>query len=151
MKANASKHKAMSYGRMLEEEKRLEAEVERLLEEAEEAAPRGRIPMGLSVADRMRRKLRAKRGRAVYARRKGDCRAGIRPDQTWSGIQAVFTAGNHQGPGGMGPHLHGAQHAQALACRCHGSADAGRCGCLESESGETPGTFGLRLRCACLT
>ena len=71
MKANASKHKAMSYGRMLEEEKRLEAEVERLLEEAEEAEPRGRIPMGLSVADRMRRKLRAKRGRAVYARRKG--------------------------------------------------------------------------------
>jgi transposase len=36
MKANASKHKAMSYGRMLEEEKRLQAEVDRLLKEAEE-------------------------------------------------------------------------------------------------------------------
>ena len=34
------------------------------------AAPRGRIPKDLSVADRMRRKLRTKRGRAVYAMRK---------------------------------------------------------------------------------
>jgi transposase len=32
--------------------------------------PRGRIPAGLTVADRMRRKLRTKRGRAIYARRK---------------------------------------------------------------------------------
>jgi len=34
------------------------------------AAPRGRIPAGLSVADRMRRTLRTKRGRAIYAQRK---------------------------------------------------------------------------------
>ncbi len=34
------------------------------------SAPRGRMPKGLSIADRMRRKLRTKRGRAVYARRK---------------------------------------------------------------------------------
>jgi len=34
------------------------------------AVPRGRMPGGLSVADRMRRKLRTKRGRAIYARRK---------------------------------------------------------------------------------
>lgn len=33
-------------------------------------APRGRIPNGLSVTDRMRRKLRTKRGRARYAKRK---------------------------------------------------------------------------------
>ena len=33
-------------------------------------APRGRIPKGLSVADRMRRKLKTKLGRAVYALRK---------------------------------------------------------------------------------
>ncbi len=32
--------------------------------------PRGRIPKNLSVADRMRRKLRTKRGRAYYAKRK---------------------------------------------------------------------------------
>lgn len=34
------------------------------------AAPRGRIPGSLSVADRMRRKLRTERGRDVYAKRK---------------------------------------------------------------------------------
>jgi hypothetical protein len=32
--------------------------------------PRGRIPTGLSVADRMRRRLRTKRGCAIYAQRK---------------------------------------------------------------------------------
>lgn len=32
--------------------------------------PRGRIPSGLSVADRMRRRLRTKHGRAIYAQRK---------------------------------------------------------------------------------
>lgn len=35
MKANASKHKAMSYGRMIEKEKELEQEVEKLLRKAE--------------------------------------------------------------------------------------------------------------------
>ena len=34
------------------------------------AAPRGRLPAGLSVADRMRRTLRTKRGRRRYAQRK---------------------------------------------------------------------------------
>ncbi len=34
------------------------------------AAPRGRIPESLSVTDRMRRKMRTKRGQAVYAKRK---------------------------------------------------------------------------------
>jgi transposase len=37
---------------------------------ARPAAPRGRIPLGLSVADRMRRTLRTKRGRRLYAKRK---------------------------------------------------------------------------------
>ena len=37
VKANASKHKAMSYGQMEEEQKRLRAEVKRLLEQAEAA------------------------------------------------------------------------------------------------------------------
>jgi len=34
------------------------------------AAPRGRIPKGLSMSDRMRRKLQTRRGRAIYAKRK---------------------------------------------------------------------------------
>jgi transposase len=37
MKANASRHKAMSYDRMLEKEKQLKAEVKQLLEQAEAA------------------------------------------------------------------------------------------------------------------
>jgi transposase len=36
LKANTSKHKAMSYGRMREEEKRLEREIEELMKQAEE-------------------------------------------------------------------------------------------------------------------
>jgi transposase len=35
------------------------------------SAPRGRIPEGLSAKQRMARKLRTKKGRAVYAKRKG--------------------------------------------------------------------------------
>jgi transposase len=35
------------------------------------SAPRGRIPQGLSAKQRMARKLRTKRGRQVYAKRKG--------------------------------------------------------------------------------
>src|SRR5947208_3200488 len=35
------------------------------------SAPRGRIPKGLSAKQRMARKLRAKKGRELYARRKG--------------------------------------------------------------------------------
>lgn len=38
--------------------------------QATPAAPRGRPPAGLSVADRMRRTLRTRRGRRLYARRK---------------------------------------------------------------------------------
>jgi hypothetical protein len=38
--------------------------------QARPAAPRGRPPIGLSVADRMRRTLRTTRGRHLYARRK---------------------------------------------------------------------------------
>ncbi len=38
--------------------------------QAQPPAARGRIPKGLSVADRMRRTLRTKRGRARYAKRK---------------------------------------------------------------------------------
>lgn len=40
VKANASKHKAMSYGRMVTEEARLQAEVARLLAQAEAADAR---------------------------------------------------------------------------------------------------------------
>ena len=95
VKANASKHKAMSYDRMGKAEAQLEKEIEGLLKQAEDAdaaedledmdlyippdrqkhgekpvAILGRVPKNLSVADRMRRKLRTKAGQEIYRFRK---------------------------------------------------------------------------------
>ena len=67
VKANASKHKAMSYGRMKEEEKRLKEEVKRLLgraerTDAEEDARYGRDRRGDELpAELARRETRLKR------------------------------------------------------------------------------------------
>jgi transposase len=61
MKANASKHQAMSYGRMQETEKRLKEEVRRLLEEAEavdaeEDARHGRDRQGDELPEELQRR-----------------------------------------------------------------------------------------------
>jgi transposase len=61
MKANASKHQAMSYGRMKETEKRLQEEVRRLLEEAEavdaeEDARYGRDRRGDELPEELQRR-----------------------------------------------------------------------------------------------
>jgi transposase len=67
VKANASKHKAMSYGRMQEEEKRLKEEVKRLFEQAEEVdaeedARYGRDRRGDELPEELaRRETRLKR------------------------------------------------------------------------------------------
>ena len=58
-----------------------------------EPAPRGRIPKGLSPRDRMRRKLRTKRGRERYALRMETGGTGVRPDQAGPGLPAVPAAG----------------------------------------------------------
>lgn len=74
VKANASKHKAMSYRRMCQEEPRLAAEVERLLGEAEAADARedGRHGAGVRgdelPAELARRESRLERIRAAKAR-----------------------------------------------------------------------------------
>src|ERR1035437_4723768 len=60
VKANASKHRAMSYGRMQEEEKRLKEEVKRLLEQAEATDAEGDT--------RLQRIQEAKRGLQERAR-----------------------------------------------------------------------------------
>ena len=52
VKANASKHKAMSYGRMQEEERRLKEEVKRLFEQAEKADAEEDARYGRDRADR---------------------------------------------------------------------------------------------------
>src|SRR5260370_6118250 len=97
VKANASKHKAMSYGRMQEDEKRLRAEVKRLLEQAEkvddeEDARYGRDQSGDELpAELGRRETRLKKipeaKRALekrareQAKNKGEPEAGAEPQR----------------------------------------------------------------------
>lgn len=84
VKANASKHKAMSYDRMLEKEKDLKAEVQQLLEQAEAAdaeedARHGKdnrgdeLPAELARRETRLKKIReAKRALAARAREKAE-------------------------------------------------------------------------------
>jgi transposase len=84
VKANASKHKAMSHDRMLEKEKRLKAEVQQLLEQAEAAdaeedARHGKdrrgdeLPAELAQRETRLKKIReAKRALAARAREKAE-------------------------------------------------------------------------------
>lgn len=73
VQANASKHKAMSYGRMKEDEKRLQAEIEALLRRAEaidasEDAEHGADMRGDEIPDELRRReTRLQRIRAAKA------------------------------------------------------------------------------------
>jgi transposase len=76
MKANASKHKAMSYGRMVEEEKRLAAEVERFFREAEET-------------DKREDALYGAYGRGIFQR--GHCGVDI-----WARVRTAHPAGQAQ-------------------------------------------------------
>jgi transposase len=62
--ANASKHKAMSYGRMKEEEKRLQAEIEGLMQRAEEVDARENAEHGPDKrGDEVEEELRYREGR----------------------------------------------------------------------------------------
>ena len=104
VKANASKHKAMSYGRMQEEEKRLKEEVRRLLKQAEatdgeEDARYGRDRKGDELpAELARRETRLKRIREAkraleerareQAQRKGEPEEKAQPKDT---MQYNFT------------------------------------------------------------
>jgi transposase len=80
IKANASKHKAMSYGRMEETEKKLEAEVEALLAEAarvdaEEDGKYGKGKRGDELpAELARRESRLKKIREAKAALEGEAR-----------------------------------------------------------------------------
>ena len=78
VKANASKHKAMSYGRMEKKAEELEAEgIEGFIATGRQkhgdvpaTAGRGRIPKDATKQERMSRKLRTKKGRETYSKRK---------------------------------------------------------------------------------
>jgi transposase len=88
VKANASKHKAMSHDRMLEKEKQLKAEVQQLLEQAEAADAeedtrhgkdrRGdELPAELARRETRLKKIReAKRALAARARQKTEAEGG---------------------------------------------------------------------------
>ena len=60
------------------------------------AAPRGRIPTGLSVADRMRRTLRTKRWRRLYATRKVTVEPVFGQIKQGRGFRQFLLRGHHQ-------------------------------------------------------
>ena len=76
-------------------------------------ASRGRIPANLSARDRMRRKLRTKRGRRRYAIRKETVEPVFQIKQG-RGLPAIPAAGSGEGEPGVVPDLHGAQPAEAV-------------------------------------
>ena len=60
------------------------------------AAPRGRIPTGLSVADRMRRTLRTTRGRRLYAKRNVTVEPVFGQIKQGRGFRQFLLRGHHQ-------------------------------------------------------
>jgi len=60
------------------------------------AAPRGRIPTGLSVADRMRRTLRTKQGQRLYAKRKVTVEPVFGQIKEGRGFRQFLLRGHHQ-------------------------------------------------------
>ncbi|MDE3042700.1 MAG: transposase [Nitrospirota bacterium] len=60
------------------------------------AALRGWIPTGISVADRMRRTLRTKRGRRLYAKRKVTVEPVFGQIKQGRGFRQFFLRGHHQ-------------------------------------------------------
>ena len=92
VRANASKRKAMSYSRMLEEEKRLESEIEALLDrahtvDAEEDARFGKDFRGDELPEELRRRedrleaIRAAKARLEARQREADETRGRKPGQ----------------------------------------------------------------------
>jgi len=65
MKANASRHKAMSYGYMIKDIARLEAEIEQLLKQAEEADAEQDAALGSRRGDELPAELKRRQDRLV--------------------------------------------------------------------------------------
>ena len=82
-----------------------------------EPAPRGRIPKGLSVRDRMRRKLRTKRGRERYALRMETVEPVFGQIKQGRGFRQFLLRGLAKGEPGMAAHLRRPQPAEAVPFR----------------------------------
>jgi len=117
VKANASKHKAMSYGRMEEKAKELEAEVERLLREAEaaDAAEDARygkgerdeeLPKELKLkAARLAKIKEAMKALEEEARAKAKAEAEAKAAEELERIRQQEAAGKDSEEKGLGPKL----------------------------------------------
>ena len=77
----------------------------------------GRIPQGLSARDRMRRKLRTKRGRERYALRMETVEPVFGQIKQGRGLPAVPAAGSGEGEPGMAADLRRPQPAEAVPLR----------------------------------
>ena len=135
IKANASKHKAMSYKRMKEEEARLETEVKELLQKAvavdeEEDRRYGKdkrgdeLPKELAFRESRLRKIREARealegeakGEAEQAKKEGKQAAAVPPDKA----QRNFTdPDSHIMPAPGGKYFEQAYNAQAAVDSAH--------------------------------
>ena len=135
IKANASKHKAMSYKRMKEEEARLEAEIKEMLQKAvavdeEEDRRYGKdkrgdeLPKELAFRESRLRKIREAREalevearqEAEQAKKVGKQAAAVPPDKT----QRNFTdPDSHIMPAPRGKHFEQAYNAQAVVDSAH--------------------------------
>jgi hypothetical protein len=68
LNANASRHKAMSYGHMIEDSARLEEEIERLLKQAEEMDADQDATLGSRRGDELPAELKRREDRLVSIR-----------------------------------------------------------------------------------
>lgn len=102
VRANASKRKSMSYGRMVSEQKRLESEIQALLDRAEsidqaederfgEACRGDELPEELARRNQRLETIKAAKARLEARQREADRERGRRPDD------------NRRPPGGRGP------------------------------------------------
>lgn len=91
LKANASKHKAMSYGRMQAAEAELKAQIDALLaraaqaDKAEAAEPELDVPAEIARREQRLAAIRAAKGRLEQRQREADAERGRKPDDDDSG------------------------------------------------------------------
>src|SRR3984893_1757448 len=131
LKANASKHKAMSYGRMKEKQQQLKEEVKQLLEQAEAADEAEDRQYGSQRGDEVAEELRRRAARGPAGQ---DKRSQESPGATSAGQGSGGRQGRRRdqagGPGSIQLHRPGVAHHErrrwygtGLQCASRGGAD----------------------------